>query len=72
MTTPIKEITEAIINNPKTGLLVVAASEIERFWVDWGSPTIDAIARIAGLVLVLVLIRNHLATYKKNKQDKDK
>jgi len=54
------DVVEAILANPKTGWFVLAVTGAEKAWLDWGIPLIDGLSSIAGLVLILVLIRKHL------------
>ena len=54
------ELTEAVMSNPKTSLLVAAFANASNWWVEWGNPIVDAAASILSLVLVITLIRYHL------------
>ena len=65
----IKHVVEAVGTHPKTSYLVVFMTNISNWWVDWGSPAVDAITSILGLVLVTVLIRYHWQNTKKLTQD---
>lgn len=72
-----KQVTEAILSNPKTSFLVVFMTSLETWWIEWGSPLVDATASILGLVLLIALIRYHLKNSKKldleiQKLDKEK
>ncbi len=54
------EVTEAVLSNPKTSLLAVMVTNLSNWWIDWGSPIIDATASVLGVVLLIILIRYHL------------
>jgi len=55
-----KQLAEIASNQPKTGSLLAAAMAwINAHWVDWGQPLIQMFTSIAGLVLVVMLIRKH-------------
>ena len=53
-----QQLTE-LAQSAKGGWLALAATQISNWWVDYGSPLIDASASIGGLVLIIVLIRYH-------------
>jgi hypothetical protein len=68
-----RQLTEAILNNPKTGYFVYAITSFEIWWIDWGKPLIDGTASILGVILLAVLIRKHwygTDTSKNSKLDK--
>ena len=67
-----KDIVQEIVTHPKTSWLTVAMTSFSNWWVDWGSPLVDALASISGLILVLVLIRYHWQNTKKIMRDNDK
>jgi len=67
MTTPIIETAKAIIEHPKTPVVVLTLTGLEKIWVNWGSWVVDASYSIASLVLVLYLIRRQVVIHKKEK-----
>jgi len=60
-----RQVTEAVLSNPKTSILAVLFTSFETWWVKWGSPFVDAVTSILGLILLIALIRYHLKNYKK-------
>ncbi len=68
----LRQTAEAIASHPKTAVAVAAASNFNTWWLDWGSPIVDAITSILGVVLITVLIRYHWQNTKKViKESKD-
>lgn len=61
----LKHAVEAIASHPKTAVAVAAASNFNTWWLDWGSPVVDAITSVLGIVLISVLIRYHWQNTKK-------
>lgn len=55
----------AIASHPKTAIAVAGAANFNSWWLDWGSPVVDAATSILGVVLVAVLIRYHWQNTKK-------
>jgi hypothetical protein len=66
----LKQVTEAVLSNPKVGYFVASMTAIETWWIAWGSPLVDAIASILGVILLAVLIRKNWYSTDTNKQDK--
>jgi len=60
MVETIKQVSEAVVTHPKTGIAVIATVKANNWWADWGSEIIDQLTSIAGLILVIVLIFYHL------------
>lgn len=69
----VNQTVEVIASHPKTAVPVAAASNFNTWWLDWGSPIVDAITSILGIVLVSVLIRYHWQNTKKviNENEKE-
>lgn len=55
-----REIIETVISDPKTSYFAVFLTNVSNWWVDWGSPIVDAAASLLGIILLVVLIRYHL------------
>jgi hypothetical protein len=61
----LRQTTEAIASHPKTAVAVAAGANFNSWWLSWGSPIVDAVTSILGIVLVSVLIRYHWQNTKK-------
>ena len=51
-----KETAQAILSNPKVATVVTASSMYQTWWIEWGSPVLDAVATIGGVILVSIMI----------------
>jgi len=54
----VKEITEAVANNPKLSLAVTTALT-SNVWVDWGMPIVQGVTSIFGMIVVILLAIKH-------------
>jgi hypothetical protein len=61
-TQQVKEVVEIALVNPKVAYLLATMTAVETWWLDWGSPLIDASASILGVVLLIVMIRKNWNT----------
>ncbi|MCP5007438.1 MAG: hypothetical protein GY941_26400 [Planctomycetes bacterium] len=65
----IKEVAEAVTNNPKASVIVTAAFT-SNVWVDLGLPIIQGITSIAGMfVLVFLALKHATDLYKMWKKE---
>lgn len=73
----LKSAAEAVSSHPKTSsLLTGVIAWVNAHWVDWGQPIVNALTSIAGLILIVILIKKHyteekLAKKKLAEKDKD-
>ncbi len=54
-----------VVASTKTAFWVTISAYISEWYVDWGSPLISALTSIAGLIMIIILIRYHLINTKK-------
>lgn len=54
-----------IVTSTKTAVGVTIGAYISDWYVNWGSPLISALTSIAGLIMIIILIRYHLINTKK-------
>lgn len=67
MTNPTREMIKVVLEHPKTGVAVVVITGAERFWVEWGSWIVDALASVVGLVYISLLVYRLIVPIKKGK-----
>lgn len=67
-----KQIAEAVASHPKTATAVVALSNVNVWWLDYGEPIVKALTGILGLVVIALLILKHALDIKKEHFTKDK
>lgn len=56
MSEGIKETVQAILSNPKVATAITASTMYQTWWMEWGNPLFDALATIAGFILVVIMI----------------
>lgn len=63
------ETTKEILSNPKVVTVVVTSTFYERFWVEWASHLVDALASIGGVVLVFAMVYLKIQEILKNHRE---
>lgn len=62
----ISETGSELLNNSHLGWGAAIALELKVHWEQWGSPFIDGLSTVAGLILVCVLIYRNVLMIKKD------
>jgi len=70
MLTTIKDAGSELLTNPQVGWSAAIILQFKVHWEQWGSPLIDGLSTVAGLILVCVLIYKNIQGIKKDKVDK--
>lgn len=67
----IKQAAETVASHPKSlaSAGVIGANWFGAWWLEWGSPIVDAIGSVLAIILAIVLIRYHWLNGKKVRQE---